>query len=417
MSTNLRPFYFNVVLWGERFRNYFTEYCIPSLLAPNNLPALINKTANQFLICTLKEDWEALNKNESFKALSHYVTPIFMEIPAPKPGRSGCQHMGIGHKMATERCFQDKAYGIFLTPDLILSDGTLAAVQKHALAGYHVVYCAALRFTEEPLFQGLRDLNIYDPKDNQDQYHKSLNATGRDLVKIGVPAFHSQTLTYDFGAPYFAPAAPAAYWRIPEDGGVLLHCLSWCPMLLDYSIVKQHCTKALEEWTMEGDYVARNFLHSDEIYICTDSDEMMMISWAPADYQPLPLNSDFLRRNSNWLCNWINGIFVRATLEHPMYDPMKVKIFPTPVFWHVKDLTPTWFKLEKKIQKIINRKSRWDGKLYNCLYYCSIRKPLLYFYEYSRVIVLALFGNPKAWRQITRRLGIIFSTVKRALQN
>src|SRR5580704_9946579 len=35
-----RPFYFIVVLWGERFREYFLEYCAPSLLSPGNLPAL-----------------------------------------------------------------------------------------------------------------------------------------------------------------------------------------------------------------------------------------------------------------------------------------------------------------------------------------------------------------------------------------
>ena len=35
-----RPFYFMVVLWGERFRNYFLDYCLASALSPGNIPAL-----------------------------------------------------------------------------------------------------------------------------------------------------------------------------------------------------------------------------------------------------------------------------------------------------------------------------------------------------------------------------------------
>ena len=34
-----RGFYFIVVLWGERFRDYFLEYCLPSLLSPGNRSA------------------------------------------------------------------------------------------------------------------------------------------------------------------------------------------------------------------------------------------------------------------------------------------------------------------------------------------------------------------------------------------
>lgn len=36
----LRPFYFVVVFWGERFRSYLVDFCLPSLLSPHNIPAL-----------------------------------------------------------------------------------------------------------------------------------------------------------------------------------------------------------------------------------------------------------------------------------------------------------------------------------------------------------------------------------------
>ena len=55
-----RPFYFVVVLWGERFRNYFLDLCLPTLLAPGNLPALATAQRSKFFIWTRPDDWAAI---------------------------------------------------------------------------------------------------------------------------------------------------------------------------------------------------------------------------------------------------------------------------------------------------------------------------------------------------------------------
>ena len=33
-SNFLRPFYFMVVVWGEQYRNYFLEFCLPECSLP-----------------------------------------------------------------------------------------------------------------------------------------------------------------------------------------------------------------------------------------------------------------------------------------------------------------------------------------------------------------------------------------------
>src|SRR5208282_1900176 len=112
MHTSLeRPFYFICVLWGERFREYFLEYCLPSLLAPGNLPALSTRSPSKFLIATRPEDWAAIEATAVFRAVARYVTPVFIEIPPCPPERSGCQHMGTGHRLGCEMAYRDKAYG------------------------------------------------------------------------------------------------------------------------------------------------------------------------------------------------------------------------------------------------------------------------------------------------------------------
>ena len=152
--STIRPLYFVVVFWGKTFRDYLVEYCLPSLLAPGNLPALA-LGAHKFVFCTTHQDWVLLSATKMFAVLKQHIEPCFIEIPPAPPGKSGCEHMGMGHKLAAEMAHKDRAYGVFLTPDLMVSDGTVAALCRHALAGARVVLVAALRFGEEPLFHQL----------------------------------------------------------------------------------------------------------------------------------------------------------------------------------------------------------------------------------------------------------------------
>ena len=130
-----RPFYFIVVLWGERFRNYFLDFCLASALSPGNMPALQTSRRSKFLIATRPEDWAAMRDTPMFRLLERYVEPVYIEIPPCPPGRSGYQHMSIGHRIACEMAHRDKAYAMVLTPDCMLSDGSVARLQELAHGG------------------------------------------------------------------------------------------------------------------------------------------------------------------------------------------------------------------------------------------------------------------------------------------
>src|SRR5690349_1519922 len=163
-APTLRPFYFIIVLWGERFRTYFLDFCLPSLLSPNNIPALDPRRHSKFLICTTQEDWAAMEQSPIFGLMRNYVEPVLITIPLPPPGRAGCQHMGVGHKKATDLAFKDRAYGVLVTPDYMVSDGSIAALQRHAERGKRLVLVAAQRFGEEPLFDNLERMGLLDRK-------------------------------------------------------------------------------------------------------------------------------------------------------------------------------------------------------------------------------------------------------------
>lgn len=355
----LRPFYFVVVFWGERFRNYLVDFCLPSLLSPRNIPVLPPGGRDKFVFCTTAEDWRVLADTKIFGLLKEYIEPYFIEIPPALPDRSGCEHMGIGHKLAAQMAFRDKAYGVFLTPDLMVSDGTVSALQLHAFAGYKVVLTAALRFGEEPLFENLKAMGVIQDRLESSESGRPLVITGRQMVEAGLQSFHSQTQRYEWDASWFANFPSACWWRVPEENGIVLHSLSWAPFLCDYGAVEEHDTSALDTWTMDGDYVYRNFGNSERAYyVVRDSDEMMLVSWAPLSDRPEPLAPNLLK----WLPvvgEVIKGGTLRAAMLSGLFDSLKQRILFQPVRWHSRELTPAWDETEARAVRIL-RRYLWD---------------------------------------------------------
>jgi hypothetical protein len=312
--------------------------------------------------------------------------------------------MGIGHKLATDMCFRDRAYGFVLTPDALISDGTMSAAQRHALSGKSLVVMAALRFATEPLFEGFAESGYDRPGENRSETATPLSISGRELVRIGVPAFHSQTLTYDFDTAYFYNAsicAPAVFWRVPSDGGIVLHSLSWAPILMDYAAVRKHDTRALEEWTIDGDYLHANFGDAD-VHVCTDSDEMMLVSWASLDDKPIALHRSLGRRFSTRYRQWQNAAAVRLNLSLDIFDPTKIKLFPRPVRWHVKDIDEDWLAVEEKAACILSEPARHPDigiSMVRARYWVQQNRQRL------QILWRAAQGNAEAWLLIRRRIG------------
>ena len=334
-----RPFYFIIVLWGERFRDYFLEFCLPSLLAPGNLPSLSTKTPSKFLIVTRPDDWEALQAAPIFKKLGQHLEPVYIEIPACPPGRSGCQHMGVGHRMACEMAHRDQAYAAVVTPDCMLSDGSVARLQELARSGAQLVVTAALRFGEEPFLAHLQNEGVLPPESRANS-GLPLVISGRQMSYAAVNGFHSETLTYEWDAPGLKVISPAAWWRVPGEDGIVLHSLSWAPLLLDYSAVADHDTSTFDQWTLDGDYLYNNAKSIKKIHVVQDSDELFLASWGPLDERPT-------KKTRFPFDKFLAGHFFKQSFHSGFFDPLKRELFFLPVRWHAKPLNEKWAAVEQ----------------------------------------------------------------------
>ncbi len=342
-----RPFYFIIVLWGERFRDYFLRYCVPSLLAPGNLPALSTGLPSKFLIVTRPDDWAALQAAPVFGALSRSIEPVYIEIEPCPPGRTGYQHMGVGHRLACDIAHRDRAYAAIVTPDCMLSDGSVARLQDLARSGIQLVLTAALRFGEEPFLTQLRTMGALPPTTDT-RPNLSAIISGRQMADAAVNGFHSETLAYEWDAPGVKIICPAAWWRVPGENGIVLHSLSWAPLLLDYGALPEHDTSTLDQWTLDGDYLYNNVRFLTRIHVVQDSDELFLASWGP-------LAEGATKKARFPFDRLLAGYFFRQNFLSGFYDPLKRRLFFLPVRWHANPLNEKWNDVERRAERELRR--------------------------------------------------------------
>jgi len=339
-----RPFYFVIAIWGERFRNYFLDLCLPTLLSPGNLPALTTAQRSKFLIWTRPDDWAAMKTSPIFRLLEQYIDPVFNELPPCPVDTYPCIHMGIAHRRGLEMAYEAKAYPLVIQPDCMFSDGMIARLQQLAIEGIELALAPNLRFAEEPFFDHLQILGI-SPRDRHG-VAEPISLSSRQLVHMALASMHSETMAYEWDAPYFTPTPYAVWWRVPGEDGIIVHSMSWVVTLLDFTAVPMHDTSTFDQGTIDGDYVHRNISAIKNIHLVLDSDEMFVAGWArladnawdltvqPA-LQRKPTGD--LTRKERFRDWFYSGVF----------DRFKQETFFQPARWHARPTNENWRPVEK----------------------------------------------------------------------
>ena len=256
--------------------------------------------------------------------------------------------MGLGHKLACEMAYRDAAYTTLLTPDCMLSDGTVARLQQLALSGCDLVIVPAVRFGEEPFFAQLKNLKLL-PETRGSQSGAPLVISSRQMVYAGVNALHSEMFAYEWDAPGFLLVLPTAWWPVPGENGILVHSLTWAPMLLDYGALADHDTSTFDRWTFDGDYLFNNSKKLKNIHVVQDSDEMFLLSWGPMGMPPVakhyfPLIGKLAAK-----------VQFGANYKSAFFDRFKRSMFFTPVRWHGEPLSDKWPDIERHAMRELLR--------------------------------------------------------------
>ncbi len=352
----MRPLYLIVGFWGDRFRSYFIDYCLPSLLSPRNLGILSAGDGHRFLICTTAADWLALQRSSSWNLLLTHATPVHIEVGFPDDSseESKFRHMTYGHRLLVNEAYRDRALACQIMPDAMYTDGTIETVLRHAAEGAHAVLTVALRLKEEGLFVGLHNQKLAPEYVSAQSARHPIILKSQSVVDLVVANLYDDSLLHDWDGSHF-PRWPAySFWRVPGQAGILIHSAYYAYILLDMAVIGQHNERSFEIASIENYWLSDNFPDPGLVHIVRDSDDAMVVSWTPSASYVLPPTMSSVFRLPGLSAIW-KGYRLRSMRDFHLAigDIQKANNVRYPIRLHSGEINDEWCRVEARAQRIM----------------------------------------------------------------
>jgi len=322
------PFYYAMVVWGDKYVDMLLDVALPCLLAPGNLPALNNLRDSRFLFMTTPRDRARIAASAIFKILSGVIRPEFVEAPwIEEKDLTFYLKASRGHQEAARVAAEHNAYCVYLVPDILMSNGALQFLVTMANAGKQAVMVPGIRVVRETI---LREIGSAYPLHSRGV----LNFSSRALVELGLRHVHISDQRYNWDHPCFSRSPVICTWNIPEEDGLLVRAFHLHPILMRISNVNS--TELLDSNTIDDEFVGLNFPNWDAIHIESDSDNIVLFSLTDQDDRSEPLEP-----------NVANVEKLRAVAYSDLCNPLHRYYFTKAIKLHSRELSEKWARVER----------------------------------------------------------------------
>ncbi|OJX75921.1 hypothetical protein [Magnetospirillum sp. 64-120] len=255
---------FVVPVWGRAYIDLMTRVMIPSLLAPNNIPAVSGGMKVEFIFVTQAASRPDIESAEAVIKLSKYANIDFLYID---------KYFSNNYGMILTRAYFDSIikyadsardyHYFFFNVDTVISNGSLLSVLKYLEQGKSLLFSPGLRVNTQQFFE--------DIADRREQDSTVLSIGSRELAAIALKNIHAtvlaQRLTHQFSyllRPY------QFYWQERPE---VMHISAF--------LMANICFKPTAiptEPTCFIDYcISEAFCPGQEITVIQDSDEFLLI--------------------------------------------------------------------------------------------------------------------------------------------
>ena len=318
------PFYFVNVVWGADYVSLFVRFSIPTLLSARNLPSLPNREVSEFLIITTSEDAERIRNSAIFPLLSRYIKVVFLPITITAEHKYDL--MTLGHRMAVEHVDR-RGFCVFLSPDALVSDGTLQRLFDLVVGGRRVIAGFGPRVDEERFLAEVHKLPQY--RDGE-----PLSLPTRQLVEMTMQCLHSDTKHHFVDCPYFPEKPYACIWPGPQGDGMLVRSLNLHPYVFDCRLIGEGDNIA--NLTIDWYLIPRFVTDWNDFYVEKDSDQFCIVGTTPAGLKAKPRKRNCL--DAETLSIW---------LLRNRYALINRTSFLYPILFHSRPLTQEWETLKR----------------------------------------------------------------------
>lgn len=288
-------------VWGYRFVSRFLEFCLPTLLAPNNLPALARELPCSFVLLSDESSIPLIQSHPAWRTLTHICNA---EVQPVDDLITQANHTAT-ITLAFERAIRqagDAALStcfIFLMSDYIVADGSLQKVLARIKEGATGVLVGNFQVSAEEAAPLLRAGRV--PGSTE------IAIKPRELMRWSLGLLHPATIAniVNIGLTHNAHTN-RLFWRVDESCLIgrfyLMHAIAIRPEVTDFVIGSSWDYSFIPELCPSG-----------KVVTLTDSDDYLVVEMQPRGYE-----SDNLLPGPIAAAELAAGLSEWATARHRM---------------------------------------------------------------------------------------------------
>jgi len=260
-------------VWGYQFIGRFLEFCLPTLLAPNNIPALAKALPCRFVLLSRLADEAIIRSHPAWQKLERLCTAEIASIDDLITQGNHTATITLAFERAVRQsgdAMRDTCF-IFLMSDYLVADGSLGTVLRTVRNGAGAVLVGNFQVTAEdamPLLRRHIDLASHE-----------IVLAPRDLVRWSLAHLHPATAAnvVNFGLTHNAHTN-RLFWRVDEDCMIgrfyLMHPIAIHPETTDFVVSASWDYSFVPELCPSGN-----------VATLVDSDDYLVVELQRRDYE------------------------------------------------------------------------------------------------------------------------------------
>jgi hypothetical protein len=280
--------------WGDQHIGQFLDFCLPTLLAPGNVPAINAAVRCRFVLLSSEAETAVVSVHPAWQRLRSLCnTEIqFIDDLIIDGDHSATITLAFARAIrATGDELRDTCF-VFLCSDYLFADGSLMAVVNRICAGASGVLVGNYQIVAEDAAPHLRGMMV--------SAAMPLVLRPRELVQLSLQHLHPATVANIVNSKVSHNShVNRLFWRVDDDTLIgrfyLLHLIAIRPELKDFVVGASWDYSFMPEMCPSRNVVA-----------ITDSDEYLVVEMQPRDHEsrnllPGPVTVSAVARS---LCEW-----------------------------------------------------------------------------------------------------------------
>jgi len=260
-------------VWGYRFVGQFLEFCLPTLLAPGNIPAIAGMLPCRFVLLSSEADESMIRSHPAWHHLERVCAAEIQRIDDLITDGNHTATITLAFARAVRQAgdaMLDTCF-IFLVSDYLVADGSLATVVGRIRQGASGVVAGNFQIVAEDAVPLLR--RRVDPAST------AIVLPPRELVSWSLAHLHPATVAniVNFGLSHNAHTN-RLFWRVDENTMIgrfyLMHMIGIRPEVTDFVVGSSCDYSFVPEMCPSGHVVA-----------LTDSDDYLVVEMQPREHE------------------------------------------------------------------------------------------------------------------------------------